>query len=268
MAHQIPADRLNRRAKLKRLTTDDRDRMMRSRALPADFDMTQALHAPFGALPPQTMGTPLPSPGSYAPYGEAGGIRPLTLDTLRRAPEYDPYGHQYTSPTGISPAMGAFAFTPPQSATDTMSPASAASNVSPFSYLTQDSPRRHPFGVPLSGQTGQAAHHSQMPRSHLHDRLNRPMGEPAGSPLRASMSYSGLGSSVPSTQPQERSSSFSEQSSLVQGRPQQQRSLTGPTGSAPGPYGLGFSCELDASLPFIALLLIVTRHSHATLPEW
>ncbi|KAI7117659.1 hypothetical protein KC352_g33750, partial [Hortaea werneckii] len=39
----------NRRAKLKRLTTDDRERMMRSRALPADFDMTQALHSPFGA---------------------------------------------------------------------------------------------------------------------------------------------------------------------------------------------------------------------------
>lgn len=36
-----------RRAKLKRLTSDDRERMMRSRALPDDFDMHQTLHSPF-----------------------------------------------------------------------------------------------------------------------------------------------------------------------------------------------------------------------------
>ncbi|KAF2487769.1 hypothetical protein BDY17DRAFT_17733 [Neohortaea acidophila] len=34
----------NRRAKMRRLTTDDQERMKRSRALPADFDMKQALH--------------------------------------------------------------------------------------------------------------------------------------------------------------------------------------------------------------------------------
>lgn len=216
---------------------------MRSRALPADFDMTQALHSPFGAPPShQNMGTPMPSPGGYPPFGEPTGIRPLTLDTLRRVPEYEPYGQQYTSPTGITPALGAFAFTPPQSATDTMSPASAASNASAFSFQTQESPRRHPFGFSAGPQTGYGAHLAQMPRLHLHDRLGRPMAESAGSPLRTSMSYSGLGSSgMPSSQSQERASSYSEQSSL-QSRPQQPRSLTGPTGSASGPYGLGFSC--------------------------
>ncbi|KAK5125673.1 hypothetical protein LTR85_011947 [Meristemomyces frigidus] len=233
----------NRRAKLKRLTTDDRERMMRSRALPPNFDMTQALHSPFGAPPPQqNMGTPMASPGGYAHFGQTLGIRPLTLDTLRRVPEYEPYGQQYASPTTITPALGAFAFTPPQSATDTMSPASAASNVSSFGYQTQESPRRHPFGHPIGGPAGYSAHHQQMPRPYLHDRLSRPMGESAGSPLRTSMSYSGLGSSgMPSSQPQERALSFSEQSSLRSDRPQQPRSLTGPTGSGPGPYGLGFS---------------------------
>lgn len=36
-----------RRAKLKRLTTNDRERMLKSRALPDDFDTTQVLRTPF-----------------------------------------------------------------------------------------------------------------------------------------------------------------------------------------------------------------------------
>lgn len=231
----------NRRAKLKRLTTDDRERMMRSRALPADFDMTQALHSPFGA-PPPNMGTPMPSPGTYGSYGDPSGVRPLTLDTLRRVPDFESYGQQYTSPTGITPALGSFAFTPPQSATDTMSPASAASNVSSFSFQTQESPRRHPFGLPMGAQSGYNAHHPHIPRLHLHDRFGRPMGESAGSPLRTSMSYSGLHhTNVSQSQHPERSSSFSEHSSSGHDRPQQHRSLTGPTGGTSGPYGLGFT---------------------------
>lgn len=39
-----------RRAKLKRLTVDDRERMMSSRALPDDFDLAQTLHSPFGSI--------------------------------------------------------------------------------------------------------------------------------------------------------------------------------------------------------------------------
>lgn len=238
-----------RRAKLKRLTTDDRERMMRSRALPADFDMTQALHSPFGAQPPQqNMGTPMPSPGTYSTFGESSGVRPLTLDTLRRVPDYDAYGgqQQFASPTNITPALGAFAFTPPQSATDTMSPASAASNASTYSFQTQESPRRFPFGMPMSSQTGYGAHHAQIPRLHMHDRLGRPLGESVGSPLRSSMSYSGIGSTaVPSNHGQERASSFSEQSTSIHDRPQQHRSLTGPSPVASAPIGLGFSCEHD-----------------------
>ncbi|TKA77853.1 hypothetical protein B0A55_05165 [Friedmanniomyces simplex] len=232
----------NRRAKLKRLTTDDRERMLRSRVLPADFDMTQALHAPFGSQPPQNVGTPMASPGTYGPLGEAGGVRPLTLDTLRRVPEYEPYGqHQYVSPTGITPALGAFAFTPPQSATDTISPASVTSAASNYTFQTQESPRRFPFPLSMSAHSGYAAP-QHMPRLHMHDRFNRPIGESAGSPLRTSMSYSGLGPASQSQTPsQERSSSFSEHSSVLQDRPQQHRSLTGPTGSSSGPIGLGFS---------------------------
>ncbi|KAK3071048.1 hypothetical protein LTR53_009358 [Teratosphaeriaceae sp. CCFEE 6253] len=233
----------NRRAKLKRLTTDDRERMLRSRALPADFDMTQALHAPFGAQPPPTVGTPMPSPGAYGPLGEVGGMRPLTLDTMRRGPEFEPYApHHFASPTGITPALGAFAFTPPQSATDTLSPASITSAASNYSFA-QESPRRFPFPIPLGTHAGYGAQqHPHVPRLHLHDRFSRPGGESAGSPLRTSMSYAGLGAHAQSQPPpQERSSSLSEHSSGFQDRPLQHRSHTNPTGSSAGPIGLGFS---------------------------
>ncbi|KAL4956217.1 hypothetical protein BDW69DRAFT_181828 [Aspergillus filifer] len=42
----------NRRAKLKRLTSNDRERMLKSRALPDDFDTTQVLRTPFGSRGP------------------------------------------------------------------------------------------------------------------------------------------------------------------------------------------------------------------------
>lgn len=46
-SHPLRTERLTkpyRRAKMKRLTTDDQERMMRSRALPEDFDLSQSLH--------------------------------------------------------------------------------------------------------------------------------------------------------------------------------------------------------------------------------
>lgn len=220
---------------------------MRSRALPADFNMSHALHSPFGTTPTQAMGTPLPSPGIFPPYNENSGVRPLTVDTLRHVPNYEPYSHHFASPTGISPALGSFAFTPPQSSTETMSPGSAASNISSFSLQTQDSPRRNPF-LPMSVPQGFGTPTNQMPRPPYHDRLNRTVGEAAGSPLRASISYSALGSAGfrHHQHQQERSNSFSEQPSEAIDRHHQQRSLTGPSSNTQGPYGLGFSCSYSS----------------------
>ncbi|KAJ9621288.1 hypothetical protein H2203_007340 [Taxawa tesnikishii (nom. ined.)] len=101
----------NRRAKLKRLTTEDRERMMKSRQLPDDFDMSHTLHSGYGAGSSSGGVTPHASPANYPPAMQhPGGIRPLTLDTLRRggAPE-----QSYVSPTGVSPALDSLAFTPP-----------------------------------------------------------------------------------------------------------------------------------------------------------
>lgn len=160
---------------------------MRSRALPDDFDMAQALHSPFGN--PHGLGTPLASPGSYNPsFSDGNMMRPLSIDTLRRGPL-----DSHMSPTGISPAFGGFAFTPPQSATDTLSPVSAHGD-SPFGFPSaplDTSPRTsNPFSMPVSASPGYAAHHS-IPRLTLHaDRIVRSRAESLSSPLRSSMSYS------------------------------------------------------------------------------
>lgn len=237
---------MHRRAKLKRLSTDDRHRMMSSRALPDNFDMTQALHSPFGA-PTPNMGTPVPSPGGYSQFGaEGNAIRPLTLDTLRRVPDYEHFNAQYQSPTGVGPGTGAFGFTPPQSATETISPGSAVSEVSAFGMHPrhpQESPRRPPYGFNSGYGSSHYGSHAQLSRLHVHDRLSRPLGETISSPLRTSMSYSALGSgATPQIQQSGRASSFSEHTSNPTERPQL-RSLTNPATSGSGPYGLGFTCK-------------------------
>lgn len=86
----------NRRAKLKRLTSDDRERMLKSRALPDDFDMTLALHSPYTDFPPPATGQ-FPPPGIY--YHDKASVTagPVFTGVLK------PYCDEYTvSP--LSPA--------------------------------------------------------------------------------------------------------------------------------------------------------------------
>lgn len=160
---------------------------MRSRALPEDFDMTQALHSPFGGS--HGISTPLSPPVTYTPvFPEGNMIRPLSIDTLRRVPD-----GTHMSPTGISPAFGGFAFTPPQSATDALSPVSGGADASPFSYSPvplDGGPRRpNPFiGSPTS--TPGFTSHPHIPRLQMHsDRVVRTRAESLSSPLRTSMTY-------------------------------------------------------------------------------
>src|ERR1041384_5885060 len=95
----------NRRAKIKRLTADDRDRMIKMRAVPDDFDNVQALHSPYGAV--HGLGTPMASPVDFsAPYGHEM-MRPLMVDVRRQEGE-----DQHLSPPGLSPASTNTRFTP------------------------------------------------------------------------------------------------------------------------------------------------------------
>ncbi|KAK8223570.1 hypothetical protein BKA81DRAFT_376692 [Phyllosticta paracitricarpa] len=234
----------NRRAKLKRLTSDDRERMMRSRALPDDFDMTQALHSPFGTAGHHSVGgTPMASPATYSPsFPEGNMVRPLTVDTFRRFPD----GTQMP-PGGVNPSFGSFSFTPPQSATDTSSPVSATGDASAFPFSSQGqgidgtNPRR---SNPFIGGTGPAASsfssYSPMPRVQL-DRMGRSRAESLCSPLRTSMSYSNDGSLNQST---------AQPGAAPDGPGMGDRQIPQTTvagGSLPGvtsenvPYGLGYS---------------------------
>jgi hypothetical protein len=190
---------------------------MRSRALPDDFDMAQALHAPFGNS--HGLGTPLASPAGFGQgFPESAMMRPLSIDTLRRATL-----DSHMSPTGISPAFGGFAFTPPQSATDTLSPVSA--HDSPFGYPSapiDSSPRTsNPFSIPVSTPTSYSSQHS-IPRLSLHgDRIARTRAGTLDSVLRTSMGYSNSSDLTQTSLDSDASRQFS--SSMM-------------------PYGIGYSC--------------------------
>ena len=184
--------------------------------------MAQALHAPFGNS--HGLGTPLASPAAFGQgFPESAMMRPLSIDTLRRATL-----DSHMSPTGISPAFGGFTFTPPQSATDTLSPVSAHN--SPFGFPSaplDTSPRTsNPFSIPVSAPTSYSSQHT-IPRLALHaDRITRTRAESLNSPLRTSISYS-HGSNV--TQAPMDSNSHSDASR--------------PFSSSIMPYGIGYSCR-------------------------
>lgn len=202
-------------------------------------------------------GTPLASPASLGPnypgqipgqLPNTGVGRPLTLDTgFRRGPE-----NHHLSPTGISPALGSFAFTPPQSATDAMSPVStSAAEHLPFGYghtppgSFAGSPKRpNPFAGPFSTTSGYPAGpaYPKIPRLNIYDRMG-PMGrsraESLQSPLRTSISYSTLTNDSHqqpvdefSTPRPDSTTPFHEDTS---------RSINSNTSSAP--YGIGYSCK-------------------------
>ncbi|KAI0810541.1 hypothetical protein GGR55DRAFT_678503 [Xylaria sp. FL0064] len=188
----------NRRAKIKRMTADDRDRMVKMRAVPDDFDNVQALHSPYGAVHP--LGTPITPPVDFGSSSFTDHImRPLLVDTMRRDND------DHLSPTGLSPAFGSIGFTPSGTMTssDILSPLSPSSNDRGYysshlsSPLGGSSRASNPFGRQNSLDTG-AQLHSQS-RQHirplqplsLRETMSRSRSDNLQSPLRSSMSWKG-----------------------------------------------------------------------------
>ncbi|KAI9758871.1 MAG: hypothetical protein M4579_002755 [Chaenotheca gracillima] len=175
----------NRRAKLKRLTTDDRERMIRSRALPEDFDMTQALHAKYGSGTVNPM-TPVTSPGSYrSAFGDDPMGRSATSHPVRRAGDAE---SAPSSAVGVNFAN--LAFPSPGSTSNGLSPVSSSSDRSHLEHasgsismsdrsmsgpMTSEGFRMPPPPMPL--QTG--------------ERLGGVRSEPRSSPLRSEMTLPG-----------------------------------------------------------------------------
>lgn len=226
------------RAKLKRHTIDDQARMMRSRAMPEDFDTTQALHSPFGNQQPLP-GSSFSSMGPYSVYGEHGGPQPLILDTARGVAEYDQYSQQYADSTGASPALGSFAFTPPSTGSDHISPA-PSNNMSPYGmqhHSTYDTARHGPSGL-ATFEHGYLQHPQRL---SIREHVNRTYGEATISPLRASVSHSATGpmSGQPNSLP-ERVASFSDHTSYDHQPSQPPRSVGVTESSA---YGAVYPCK-------------------------
>ncbi|KAL6414068.1 Homeobox-leucine zipper protein ROC3 [Ilyonectria robusta] len=136
---------LARHAKIKRLNADDRDRMIKMRAVPDNFDNVQALHSPYGAV--YGLGTPMPSPGDLGAQSYAQHmIRPLIVDVRRVAPNDHP------SPTSLTPGFGGLGFGPAGgiSNPDMMSPISPAPN------------DRYPYGSHFSAPMNSSARTSNL----------------------------------------------------------------------------------------------------------
>ncbi|KAH7318518.1 hypothetical protein B0I35DRAFT_409400 [Stachybotrys elegans] len=216
----------NRRAKIKRLTVDDRERMIKMRAVPDDFDNVQALHSPYGAV--HGLGGALSSPASMEfgaqHYGETM-LRPLMVDVRR------PDVEDHLSPTAITPAFGTIGFHPSGSLSspDIMSPVSPTSS-DRYTYASQVStplssaPRSaNPFmrqnSLDAAMQMNRQGYRPLQPL-HLREPMSRARSESLQSPLRSSMSwktdamdYASMHGSAPSPALSERPSSVYQPSS-------------------------------------------------------
>ena len=210
---------------------------MKSRALPEDFDMTQALHSPFGATMSQPFSqpysTPIASPASYAStFNDTGMSRPLMINGLRRESDDE----NTISPISISSQFSSF-YTPPGSIpnSENLSPISPVGERAPFmnhSYSQNNSPRSNPFS--RSSSFGANFPHPHIPRLQLHDRVTRTRADSLGSPLRSSMSYTG---NLDFASPTSEESMPGSGSSILQ--PSRSYSTDTSGMSRPG----GFSCE-------------------------
>ncbi|OAA67666.1 Homeodomain-related protein [Cordyceps fumosorosea ARSEF 2679] len=93
----------NRRAKIKRLNADDRERVVQMRAVPENFDNVQALHSPYGAVQAYD-NSALPHPQHHI-YGGQHHSRGLMVDVRRTEGET----HAMQS-TGLTPIFGGIGF--------------------------------------------------------------------------------------------------------------------------------------------------------------
>jgi len=174
------AARRFRRAKLKRMSSDDRERMMKSRALPEEFPILQTLHTYGG---PRMGGTPVGSPSDYSPsaHGSVGYPRP---DLRRRH-----LGEDEVAVSPTSPAYPGLPFAPnTPNASEILSPgASGGERPSYLAYMPLGPQQR---GNPFSRASDPYRQHQSVPRLQLHDNTPRSIGEHASSPLTAGTTYS------------------------------------------------------------------------------
>ncbi|OKL62077.1 hypothetical protein UA08_02724 [Talaromyces atroroseus] len=201
----------NRRAKLKRLTSQDRDRVLKSRALPEHFDRTQMLHQPYNSRP--SANTSPTSPTTSRPSFPSGAPKPLAVSNITRNP-----GEDYpVSPASAASAYGSYVNSPGlaepfSSASNNPGNAVTAGGASTTFSATHALPRvpgvHSDYNRSHSFSTSYAPGWQPYPSQRLHlppsDSGIKP--ENMNSMHRPSASYPGLAGSIPES-PYERHSS-------------------------------------------------------------
>ena len=173
-----------RRAKLKRLTNDDRERMMESRAVPEDFDMAQALRSPYGVqtFSPTAYSSPVAHTTPLVPTPTQGGSpQPLVIGRPRP---------QMMDENLLSPASTVSHMGPLYSPPDSLPPSGPLSPVSPPGNRTS-------FPTPSDKITNPFVRSSNLPTSfrtppnkpQLQNGMSRAGAVSLTSPLRSSFSY-------------------------------------------------------------------------------
>ncbi|KAG9250071.1 uncharacterized protein F5Z01DRAFT_426443 [Emericellopsis atlantica] len=181
----------NRRAKIKRLSAEDRDRVIKMRAVPEGFNSAQALHSPYGAVPGLA---PNLTPTSMSGQQTGSHLnRPLMVDVQR------PQADTNTSPTGLTPAFDTTGFRASSSTNDDLvSPLSSSSAERGQAHSIQYPPRfgsaSHSTG-PLSAgalhstyQLGQYGSRSLHPLN-LQDLSSRSRVDSLQSPSRSNLAW-------------------------------------------------------------------------------
>lgn len=177
--------------------------MLKSRALPDNFDMTQVLHQPYGG---RTSGTPLTSPRTHrSSFAGNGEPKPLVVNTVKRGS-----GDDYPiSPSSATSAYGSYIVSPTSGApSENLSPTSTTSNrtaISAPSASLAGADHRTPGTLPRSHSFSAAYHHTWHPmqRLQLQTPDSRSRADSLSFPLRADLPYAGgtlhenVGSSVP-----------------------------------------------------------------------
>jgi hypothetical protein len=166
--------------------------MLKSRALPDNFDMAQVLHQPYGGR--AASGTPLSSPQAHqSPFPSKSDSKPLDPNPIERASgdEYpispssatSAYGNYVPSPTSGAPSLNLS----PTSTTGNRTPLSAPSASLPGANLPTHGtlPRSHSF----SAAYPRAWH--PIERLQLQTSEPRSRADSLNSPLRTGLSYTG-----------------------------------------------------------------------------
>ncbi|KAF4512880.1 hypothetical protein G6O67_000211 [Ophiocordyceps sinensis] len=178
----------NRRAKIKRLTADDRDRVVRMRAVPDGFDNVQALHSPYGAVHGLTIPA---SPGDAVSAPYAGHmLRPLMVDVRRQE-------EAYMSTSTLTPSFGGIELgqSGGMSGPDVISPLSSVSSNKfdaesrlSTSSRTPGASICHQGNLDGVGQIGKPGLR-QGQSLHMRESVGRSTPDSLQSPLRGSMSW-------------------------------------------------------------------------------